>query len=131
MDSVLQLADAVVLTGGPDIQPKRYGGEAQASLCHTEPRRDSTEFFMYTTALEKQLPIFGICRGLQLINVAQGGSLLADIPSMKGSFQHHKEGSNDAYHPVVLGAAISDFKQGDTAEVNSSHHQGILVLGNG
>ena len=133
--ALLQECDALLLTGGTDIYPGRYGKEEDTSRCW-EPdfKRDTMEANIFRMAMDEGMPIMGICRGLQLINVEMGGTLYIDLPTdLDTLIRHRKEEGYAANHAVsVVGNsllhAISNVADGN---VNSAHHQGIEKLGSG
>jgi putative glutamine amidotransferase len=127
-------ADGFLLTGGEDIFPGRYGRAKDTVDCgDMDVRRDSLEFRILETALKRRIPVFGICRGLQMINVFFGGSLIADIPSSRlgDKVSHRKNGP--VMHPVELLSAGRQLgiPWQDSAHVLSNHHQGIRLRGRG
>ncbi len=130
----LAKADGFLMTGGEDIYPGRYGKEKDTVDCgEFDLRRDSLEFRLLDAAFRRKKPVFGVCRGLQLVNVYFGGSLIVDIPSshLGTKVQHRQEGP--VYHSVLVYAG-SDLKQisaSDSGMVLSNHHQGIEFLGKG
>lgn len=131
---VLRL-DGVVFTGGVDINPTFYGEEAQEFTEKDCPVRDEFERALYKACQEVNLPIFGICRGCQLINVMYGGTLFQDLPSQHPSPVAHKmEEPYDApAHEVNLveGSPLQELIQKPTLKVNSIHHQGIAKVAPG
>lgn len=134
LKEVLKRLDGIVLTGGNDLDPALFGERPSSKLGMVIEVRDSSDLFIARYALEKQIPILGICRGLQIINVALGGKLIIDIPS-EGYLDHtivsiakYKE-----VHSVKLerNSKIYDAYGKEEIRVNSLHHQGIKELGNG
>jgi gamma-glutamyl-gamma-aminobutyrate hydrolase PuuD len=127
----IERADGIVLTGGEDIFPGRYGKAADTIRCGAmDLRRDSLEFRLLDEAHRRKLPLFGVCRGLQLINVYRGGSLWTDIPEQIGEkIIHMKEG--DARHAVAIkpGSLLETWSGRGEDSVRSNHHQGIELLG--
>lgn len=128
-DEVLDVADALVLSGGEDIAPEGYGEVARHENWKGDPRRDAFEFALYRTALRRGMPVLGVCRGAQLITVAEGGSLWQDLPSMReGSLMHRCQEQYDALGHT-LDFDSDTFVSGlfDEGErwVNSVHHQGM------
>lgn len=123
--------DGFLFTGGQDVDPVLYGEEKLPVCGELSPERDRIEIFLFKKILELNKPVFGICRGLQLINVALGGTLYQDIPSqMANSFVHEGTSAEDiAYHTVAIWekSPLSDFA-GKVCKVNSYHHQGIRDL---
>jgi putative glutamine amidotransferase len=134
-DEVLQLLDALVLAGGADIDPGSYGEQAHAQTVGTVPERDRFEIALTAAAIERDLPVLGICRGMQLINVARGGTLLQHLPERFGHHEHRRVvGSFDgADHDVQLFAGTLAVRVVGEARhaTKSHHHQGVDRLGEG
>ena len=103
-DAVLDLLDGLILAGGADIDPQTYGEQAHTETHGTVPERDDFEIALTRRALERDLPLLGICRGMQLMNVAAGGTLLQHLPESHGHHEHRRNpGSFDgADHDVRL-----------------------------
>ncbi len=117
----LKKADGIVITGGEDVNPALYGKDSLIEMCGTiNTYRDSLEFQMINFALENKIPLLGICRGLQIMNVSQGGSLIVDIPTFIGDSIHRNHGHT--WHKVFL---QNNFLNADTGTVYSNHHQAI------
>ncbi len=129
----LQICDALLLTGGEDIYPGLYGKESDTARCgEFNQKRDSLEFMLYREANQLKMPVMGICRGLQLINIAEGGSLFIDLPEDKGSGELHRQGDEGwTNHTVRISKSslLADCVQKDSMSVASNHHQGIERLG--
>ena len=132
---LLETCDGVLITGGEDVYPGYYNKAEDTIRCGTIDRyRDSLEIVMISTAINNKIPLIGVCRGLQIINVALDGSLIIDIPSDYGStVNHRQEDWQNCFHPVF---AVNDTKfytisDGNEGDVASNHHQGIDILGNG
>jgi putative glutamine amidotransferase len=126
---MLQLCDGIILSGGEDVDPQFYGQEPHLHLGYTLPERDKVEIAIAHYAIEHQIPILAICRGLQVLNAALGGTLIQDIPScVKEPLQHFQsvERSRDS-HWVTLDKDSRLFRiLGDQkVRVNSLHHQSI------
>lgn len=113
----------LVLAGGGDLDPARYR-QPNTHSEHIAPQRDRTEWALLDLALARGLPVLGICRGFQVINVYLGGGLVQDIPSsLETPVPHHVEG---ATHPVALtDARIAAVAGKHTLTVNTHHHQGV------
>ena len=123
--------DGLVLCGGGDIDPARYGQENRGSQ-PPDPARDEAEFNLARAYLEAGKPILGICRGHQLLNVLLGGTLIQDVGDALRPFHAHGEDEPDLVHPV-RSAQGSFFAQayGTLFHVNSWHHQASDALGKG
>jgi putative glutamine amidotransferase len=131
----LEMIDGLMLAGGADIDPSSYGQEAHAQTVGTVPARDAYEIALVRAALERDMPVLGICRGMQLLNVACGGTLLQHVPEQYGHHEHRRVlGSFDgADHDVLLteGSAAA-LAAGEAAHATKSHHhQGVAKLGEG
>jgi putative glutamine amidotransferase len=131
----LDLLDGLVLAGGADIDPSGYGEQAHPETLDTVPERDRFEIALVRAAIERDLPVLGICRGMQLINVAYGGTLLQHLPERFGHHEHLRvPGTFDgADHDVDLTAgSLAARAAGETHHATKSHHhQGVDRLGEG
>jgi putative glutamine amidotransferase len=146
LDDALEVCDGVLLGGGRDIDPSRYGQEASQHLGTTDPRRDAFELELVRRALDRGLPILGMCRGIQVLNVALGGTLVQDVavkpewaehPSDRGwsawkeversSVEGEKEVPPHPRHPVTIqpGSRLHAALGVDEIEVDSFHHQAL------
>ena len=127
--------DGVVLTGGEDMDPAWYGTEPSPFLSPPSRERDLFELALFAAARQRALPLLGICRGIQLINVAMGGNLYQDLPSERpGAVEHRPEGARDSRtHRVRLqpGSRAALALGATSLSVNSSHHQAIRDLAAG
>lgn len=130
----------ILFTGGGDVSPERYGEEAHPSVKGVDPARDAFEIELATLAIAANVPILGICRGLQVLNVAAGGSLIQDIPSQVTGAAEHTVPTPlyEVAHEVWVTrgtrlASVMDsvIERGDTLEVNSRHHQCVARIGEG
>ncbi|MEA2271517.1 MAG: putative glutamine amidotransferase [Solirubrobacteraceae bacterium] len=134
-DEVLDRIDGLLLAGGADIDPTAYGAERHAETTHTVPARDVFEIALARRALERDIPLLGICRGMQLINVATGGTLLQHLPDNVGHQDHRRAlGSFDgADHDVRLEpGSLAERAAGETVHgTKSHHHQAIDRVGEG
>lgn len=134
--SALDGVDGLLLTGGDDVDPALYGEAAHPTYDVSEPGRDTFEIDLIRRALAADLPVLAICRGLQVLNVALGGTLIQDIPSEPGPLlQHDAEGPPTTLaHTVAVtpGSCLATLVgPDDTRAVNSRHHQSIRALGQG
>jgi putative glutamine amidotransferase len=134
-DDVLRLLDGLILAGGADIDPASYGEEAHPQTLDTVPERDAFEVALTRAAIERDMPVLGICRGMQLINVARGGTLLQHLPELVGHEEHRRVlGSFEgADHDVSLErGSLASRAAGEMAHATKSHHhQGVDRLGEG
>lgn len=134
-EQLLDLLDGLMLAGGADIDPAGYGAERHAETVDTVPQRDAFEIALTRAAIERDMPVLGICRGMQLINVALGGTLIQHVPERYGHHEHRRVvGSFDgADHDVMLTAgSLAARAAGEVAHATKSHHhQGVERLGEG
>ena len=132
---MLELIDGLLLAGGADIDPSCYGQQPREETAVTTPERDLFEIALAGAAIERDLPVLGICRGMQLINVACGGTLEQHLPERFGHHEHRRVlGSFDgADHDVELRAQTLAMRVvGETRHATKSHHhQGVDELGEG
>jgi putative glutamine amidotransferase len=126
--------DGLLLTGGGDIDPERYGGQPHLRVYSVDPSRDRTEIFLLQEAIKNELPFLGICRGIQVINVACGGTLYEDIAD-----QHPGALKHDCYpdwprdhlaHEVDIDphSHLAQILSQTTTKVNSLHHQTVRQI---
>lgn len=120
----LRGCDALLLPGGGDIDPARYGQENRGSL-DIDQERDALEFGLLRDALSQGLPVLGVCRGCQLLNVAFGGTLYQDIPD------HNAIDNKDRLHPSRCIDPVLSSLYGGEFIINSVHHQAVDRLGEG
>lgn len=130
----MEILDGIIFTGGVDINPSCYGEEPLKEINCITPSKDEYELGLFHKAYERKMPIFGICRGCQLINVGLGGSLYQDINSqIPGSFGHYPNNipENELFHSVKLveGSKLHGIMGSEVLKVNSFHHQAIKTLG--
>jgi putative glutamine amidotransferase len=134
-DDVLDGLDGLLLAGGADIDPATYGARRHKKTVNTRPDRDRAEVALARRALERDLPVLGICRGMQLLNVALGGTLIQHLPDDLGHTDHRRSvGSFDnADHDVrLVPGSLAARAAGETLHATKSHHhQGVDSLGEG
>jgi putative glutamine amidotransferase len=134
-DEVLDLLDGLILAGGADIDPSSYDQPAHPETHDTVPERDVFELALARAAIERDMPLLGICRGMQLLNVACGGTLLQHLPDLLGHEEHRRvPGSFDgAEHDVTLleGSLAQRAAGESTHSTRSHHHQGVDCVGAG
>jgi putative glutamine amidotransferase len=134
-DAVLDLVDGLILAGGADIDPATYGEEPHAETRGWVPERDDFEIVLARRALERDLPLLGVCRGMQLMNVAAGGTLLQHLPESHGHHEHRRNpGTFDgADHDVRLtDGSLAARAAGEVVHATKSHHhQAVDRIGEG
>jgi len=141
--AALEGVDGLMLTGGDDVAPTRYGEAAHPAVVAADPARDEFELALVHEARARHLPIFAICRGVQVLNVACGGSLVQDIPAqVTGALPHSLDvpphQSYDLAHEIwmdrdtllakLMRERLNDV---DSCEVNSRHHQAVKQVAAG
>ena len=131
--TLLDRVDGICLPGGPDVQPSIYGEEPHSELGPTEPRVDAVELALVKAADRRRLPILGICRGMQLLNVARGGTLHQHLPDVVGNQLAHRQAEHGSIttHRVETAphSRLRSTLGGPSLEVNSFHHQAVKALG--
>jgi putative glutamine amidotransferase len=136
LEALWSRLDGLLLTGGGDVDPARFGEPRHPTVTEVSEARDRLEIALTERALDERRPLLAICRGIQVLNVALGGSLYQDIPSELGTSIAHAqtEPRDRPTHPVKvmgegtrLGATLGALE----VEVNSMHHQAIKRLGRG
>jgi putative glutamine amidotransferase len=134
-DELLDQVDGLILAGGADLDPAAYANESHPATQGIEPERDRSELALARRALERDIPMLGICRGMQVINVAQGGTLHQHLPELVGHEEHRRnpgsfEGSD---HEVLLerGTLAAQAAGEQRHNTKSHHHQGVAVIGDG
>ena len=137
-DSIEPLLDGLsglCLSGGPDLHPTVYGATPHPALGPTEPHLDLFEVALVRAAQARDMPVLAICRGLQVLNVARGGTLVQDLPSERPSDVVHRQqfAARLPAHDVVLepGSMVAEALGAVEIAVNSFHHQAVDVLGAG
>jgi putative glutamine amidotransferase len=127
-DEAIKTVDGLILTGGADVEPTRYGLKDGHDLCKPFAGRDETEIAILDEAFERRLPMLAICRGMQLLNVYQGGTLKPEMPhaadhALEGEQRHRVVCEPHAALPLLIGK--------HEGLVNSTHHQAVDRLGHG
>jgi putative glutamine amidotransferase len=130
---MIERLDGLVLSGGADVEPARYGAEREEKLGPLETDRDEWELVLYEAARERDLPVLAICRGFQLVNVAHGGTLNqhVDLDEGAGHPQWDIDGRTRTHDVRSVPATILAELVGEQAQVNSLHHQTLDRLGEG
>lgn len=131
--TVVNGLDGLLLSGGSDLDPGYYGEDAIPELSATLPERDAFEMVLVKEALGRGIPIFGICRGLQVLNVALGGTLFQDIPAQVGAdvLKHRQDTPKwQPTHEIEIDGRswVGGITGCDTLKVNSYHHQSVKDL---
>lgn len=131
--AVLDGLDGLILTGGMDVQPELYGAERDPRTDPARADRDDWELALYRGADERRMPVLAICRGLQLVNVARGGTLHQHLPDVLGTERYRIGGGVFATNTVEIAgqSRLSGLLGTGPVEVHSYHHQGIDRLGEG
>jgi putative glutamine amidotransferase len=130
----LDLLDALILSGGGDIDPARYGGGLHETLYNIDHERDAGEFALLAATLDRRMPVFAICRGMQILNVHLGGSLHEHLPDAYGeTVQHRAPPREPIPHAlrILPDTFLGDLLKQEEIEAASWHHQGIKTLGRG
>jgi putative glutamine amidotransferase len=136
VDAYLDILDGIIVTGGDfDVDPKLYGEANLHERVVPLPNRTQFEYELVSKALERDMPVLGICGGHQLINVVLGGSLIQHIPAeLKDALAHEQPNPrHEPSHPVQInqGTILYDIIGTDTIQVNSAHHQAVKRVGGG
>jgi putative glutamine amidotransferase len=131
-EELLDRVDGLLLAGGGDIEPARYGAPDHPAQYGLDPDRDALELELATAAVAMGMPVLGICRGVQLLNVAFGGTLVQHLPDGDGQLIHRDDGKQ-AMHDVEVerGSRLADALGQTRAACRSHHHQGLDRIGDG
>jgi gamma-glutamyl-gamma-aminobutyrate hydrolase PuuD len=132
IDETLDVLDAVIFSGGSDLDPSAYGQEAHPETRGIVEERDRAELALLQAALARDIPVLAVCRGSQVLNVALGGDLIQHLPDLVGDHKHKHTPGAYADHDVdlVSGTRLGSLL-GDHAPVKSHHHQGLGRIGEG
>lgn len=131
INAILNTITGLVMTGGADVNPlKFYGEEPHPRMGEITPERDDFDYMLIKMAIKKGIPVLGICRGMQMLNVALGGTLIQDIPSqVKGSMVDHRQEapSSEATHSITIqkGSLLYNILKTEKTAVNTFHHQAV------
>jgi putative glutamine amidotransferase len=136
---VIGQVDGILLPGGDDVLPSLYGAQVHPTFEAAEPGRDAYELELARRAAEADLPLLAICRGIQVLNVARGGTLVQDIPTeMPDAIPHEvADTPHTIAHDVwvsegtLLHTLLGERIEGDACPVNSRHHQAVQTVGAG
>jgi putative glutamine amidotransferase len=132
-DELLDRIDALILGGGADIDPDAHGSDPHPETRGTNPDRDRFELALARRALERGMPLLGVCRGMQVLNVATGGNLDQHLPERLGHERHRAAPGSWTEHEVRLapGSLAAEAAGSERLLIKSHHHQGVGVLGEG
>jgi putative glutamine amidotransferase len=132
-DQLLDRIDALILAGGSDVDPASYGAEPDPETIGNRPERDRFEIALARRAIERDMPMLGVCRGAQILNVARGGTLVQHIPDALGHEGHRVRPGVFGDHEVRLepGSLAARVAGAERLAVKSHHHQGLGELGEG
>jgi len=134
-DDVLDLLDGLILAGGVDVTPSVYGQEPGPHTVGTVPERDRFEISLARRALERDLPLLGICRGMQVLNVALGGTLVQHVPDVYGNDEHRRNigtfTGNEHHVRLAPGSLAAEAAGEERHTTRSHHHQAIDEVGAG
>ncbi|HKU55670.1 MAG TPA: gamma-glutamyl-gamma-aminobutyrate hydrolase family protein [Gaiellaceae bacterium] len=129
IEEVLDALDGLVFSGGNDMSPESYGAEADPATNGLNPARDRGELALLTAALERDLPVLAICRGVEVLNVVRGGDLVQHLPDVVGHEEHRAVVGEFSEHAVRVdpSSRIGAVR----GAVKSHHHQGLGRIGDG
>jgi putative glutamine amidotransferase len=135
--AIYERLDGLLIPGGVDINPAEYGEAVRPECGNLDPARDRVELQLVRWAIADGKPVLGLCRGLQIINVAQGGTMWQDLASQNPAFHKHDFFPTAGYErdhlahevSIVPGTRLSQLLESTRCPVNSMHHQGIKQLG--
>src|SRR5919197_3386341 len=132
-EQVLQTVDGLLLTGGGDVEPLYYGAAAVPEVHGVDAGRDAFELALVPAAAAPGVPVLGICRGAQVINVAMGGTLAQHLPDVSDQAHCLRDRSGEPVHDVRIepGTRLAGIAGADRLPVNSLHHQAVDTLGAG
>src|SRR5262249_4010517 len=127
VDAMLEGFDGVVMTGGGDVHPSRYGAARAAETNAIDEQRDAFDLQLLRTALDRDLAVLAICRGMQTVNVALGGTLVQHVPDVTGQVHSYAGRWDQSVHRVRVApdSRLAGVLGATELEVNSLHHQAV------
>ncbi len=133
VEAAVSRIDGLIISGGPDVEPGRYGEEPGPRTTVVRPGRDEAELALFRAAHEAGKPVLGICRGMQLMNVALGGTLIQHLPDVVGHDRHSPTPGSMGEHVITVAesSCLAGIVGAGPALVPTHHHQGIGKLGSG
>lgn len=134
VDALLDRVDGIILIGGEDIDPDLFGEEPHQNIGRIVRKRDDSDLLFMKRAFERDLPILGVCRGMQIMNVFFGGTIIQDIPSQVEGAIGHKQASKRgalAHSVEVVTPKLKTIFEDEVFRVNTFHHQSVGMLGEG
>lgn len=136
LERIMSMCDGLLLTGGFDVGPQYYGEEPHEKIGQINPLRDATEMTLASGALAEDMPIFAICRGIQILNVVTGGTLYQDLSSQYSTpvlqhFQQLTEEYPSHSMDIAPGSWLHRMTGDEKVRINSYHHQAVKDLGEG
>lgn len=132
IEALLNRVDGMVLCGGADLDPRRRNLPTHSTVCPMAPRREDNDFMIVRKLMDRQMPVLGIGAGMQQINVAHGGSLFLHLPEEMPKCLSHFDPSGGPHRHIVNlepDTHLDEIYGGGEIRVNSSHHQGVKVVG--
>jgi putative glutamine amidotransferase len=133
VEETVDALDGLVVSGGPDVDPRLYDQDPHPATARVHDARDRAELALLKAALERDLPVLAVCRGSQLLNVARGGDLVQHLPELVGHESHRETPGTFSDHEVAVRAdsRLGEVVGGARAPVKSHHHQGFGRIGAG
>ena len=133
IEAAAERLDGLIISGGPDVEPDRYGAERDPQTKVVRPERDAAELALFQAALARGVPVLGVCRGMQLMNVALGGTLIQHLPDVVGHDGHSPAVNGMGEHKVTVGESgcLAAILGPGNLAVPTHHHQGIDRLAEG